>query len=139
MLYDRQPKTQSSVAPRCGRIGLPEAIKHEGQELRPDADAESATQISKCESTRSNAISIRPPEGVNFTAFVNRFQNTCCNLAGSPLMRPTCAPTLSSDVASSPPRRKAAPTQSFRKLRCANQSGRLFQLNFPGDDAAHLQ
>ena len=42
------------------------------------------TDISTESPTRRHATSMRPPFGVNLTAFDNRFQSTCCRRPGSP-------------------------------------------------------
>ncbi len=48
----------------------------------------SSMTISTCELTRSRTTWIRPPDGVNFTAFDRRFHNTCWRRLGSPRTRP---------------------------------------------------
>ncbi len=47
----------------------------------------SCTRISACESTCFRCTSIRPPFGVNLTAFDNRFHTTCWRRSASPVMR----------------------------------------------------
>jgi hypothetical protein len=57
-----------------------------------------------CDRTRSTRMSTRPCLGENFTAFVRRFQNTCCSRSGSPWTGPVVASHLSESRGPSPPR-----------------------------------
>ena len=39
MSHDREPEAEAAMTPRRGRVGLPEALEHVGQQLRTDAPA----------------------------------------------------------------------------------------------------
>jgi hypothetical protein len=73
-VFDKsQTEAEAAVPSGARRVGLLEAVKDVGQEISADA-------------LRSRRASMRPPCGVNFTALESRFQITCCNRAGSPVI-----------------------------------------------------
>ena len=79
LLDDGQAEAEAAVAAGRSTVGLAEAIEDVRQEFGRDAGPVSVTLTSTCELTRSSAIWMRPPLGVNLTALVSRFQTTCCS------------------------------------------------------------
>ena len=82
--HDREAEAEAAVRARHAAVGLTEAIEDVRQELRGDADAGVGTRSRRAPSIRDEAISTRPPAGVNLTAFDSRFQMTCCRRSASP-------------------------------------------------------
>ena len=80
---DRQPEPETAVAARRRAVGLAEAIEHVRQERAVDADAGVGDLDANAVADRSARDEMRPPAGVNLTAFDSRFQSTCCRRVAS--------------------------------------------------------
>ena len=76
---ERQPDPEPRVLARIFPFGLLEPVEDERQELRRDAAACVADLNQRVSSAVVTETVTRPPGGVNLTAFVSGFQNTCCN------------------------------------------------------------
>ena len=80
-----RPESQAALRAREALVPLAEAIERIRQEVgvEPGAgvgDRDSRTPIAP----RRALTAMRPPAGVNLTAFDSRFQRICCSRAPSP-------------------------------------------------------
>ncbi len=87
---NRQTEAKTPGLARAARIGLPEALEDERQELVRDADARCRSPRTRRAGPRAAGASGHvPPAGVNLTALESRFQATCCSRLASPETGPT--------------------------------------------------
>jgi hypothetical protein len=91
----------------------------------------SLTTISTCELTRWSVSWIRPSLGVNLTAFIRRFQTTCCRRSGSPLRGPALGSRRDwsvSPLATAAGRTASSADSSTRWMSTGRMSSRILPL-----------
>ena len=85
-------RTMASPRPRppCARVLVLSACRKRSNTWGRNSGSmplpSSATLRVRHEGSRRRRTSMRPPCGVNFTAFETRFHTTCCRRSGSPVM-----------------------------------------------------
>ena len=85
-LGNRQPEAKPSEPSRDRALSLLESIKDFVDLVRADPDPViDRPDFDLVVDGLEVSTEIRPPSAVNFTAFLIRFQKTCCRRAGSPL------------------------------------------------------
>ena len=84
LLADCESQPQPTVFPVGRAVSLREPLEHMRQEGGRIPIPVSLTLNSICEFTRCSRTWTFPPLGVNLTALLRRFQNTCCRRCGSP-------------------------------------------------------
>jgi hypothetical protein len=88
LLDDRQPEAETAVAARRRSVGLPKTFEDVGQECTIDSFAVVRDGDFQLRASLPSVTDTQPAFGVNLTAFVSKFQNTCCNRFGSPRTGP---------------------------------------------------
>jgi hypothetical protein len=87
---DGEPQPEARVLSCGSALALPESLENVREEMGAMPIPVSLTTISTLEFTRSIRTWMRPCFGVNFTAFIIRFQTICRRRSGSPETGPTC-------------------------------------------------
>ena len=96
MSRQREAEAKSVLRLAHRRCVLPERLEQIRKEVGRDAGAGVGHDDAHPASSVATSIVIRPPCGVNLTAFDSRFENTCCSrTASARTIRPSASPERS--------------------------------------------